>query len=133
MRLVRRLSRVRSIGFCLHWHKSHSAFLAVARMVHDHFGMHRAGVFLSRLLVLVMGPVKRAIGVNRLYLCSEAYRDRNYTDKNKDSVPHVACKFSVVAAVSAAIRCAMQAARLPLQVSNPLSPIAIRQAENGGA
>ena len=66
--------------------------------------MHRASVFLFLLLLLLMFVIAiRAIGVNCLYLCADAYRERNCTNENNSSM-HAGCG-SVVAAVSTAAVC----------------------------
>jgi hypothetical protein len=65
----------------------HSALRTIARMIHDDFRMHRARVFLSPLfllLVLVIVFVARAIGVNRRYLCADAYRERHRANEKQN-------------------------------------------------
>jgi hypothetical protein len=48
------------------------------------FGMHEAGVsllFLFLVLVLVIMLAARAIGLNRPYLCADAYCERDRTNE----------------------------------------------------
>src|SRR5438034_11787072 len=62
----------------------HSAFRAIAGMIHNDFGMHRARLFLSilfLLLMLVLFLTMRAIAVNRPYLRSGANRDHNCAEQ----------------------------------------------------
>src|SRR5438876_796269 len=56
-------------------HEFHPAFRTIAGMIAYDFGMHRARVFLS-LLVLVLVLAMWAIGVNRPYLCNRDERHR---------------------------------------------------------
>ena len=54
-------------------------------MIRNHFGMHRAGVFLFLLtLLLIIVVAAGAIEVNRPYLCAGANRERRCTDKDKN-------------------------------------------------
>src|SRR5437667_5404520 len=83
---VARLARV-VFGFCVSRlffeDQFHSAFRAIAGVIHNDFGMHRARVFLSivfLLLMLVLLLTMRSIEVNRPYLRAGANREHNCSD-----------------------------------------------------
>ena len=48
-------------------------------MIHHDFWMHQAGVFLFLLLFLIVLAM-RAIGVDRPYLCADAYSECEYAN-----------------------------------------------------
>ena len=99
-------------------------------MICYHFGMHRAGVLLLfLLLVIVLVLAGRAIGFNRPYLCSGADGERNCTSKN-DPFQHVVdCLVSVVAAVSAAEACANEGGTPAATVEDPRCGSALARQE----
>jgi hypothetical protein len=49
-------------------------------MIRDDLRMHRAGVFLFALGLIVLVVAVRVIEVNRVYLCAGAYRECKCAD-----------------------------------------------------
>ena len=76
----------RSAVLLFNRHEFHAAFWAISWMIRYNFGMHRAGVFLFLLMIVLAG---RAIRVNRPYLCAGAKRDCHRADENKNLFLHI--------------------------------------------
>src|SRR5947199_5039005 len=95
-------------------------------MIRHNFRMHRAGIFLFRLmLVLVITLVIRAIEVNRPYLGAAARCERNCANINQYVFAHLELgSNSVVAAVSAAAICANTGGTPAATAEDSRSPIA---------